>query len=101
MSKIASTPQFLLFCEKADTYGFNRRADTPLMKALIDPDGRHVVVMHSLVQDNPPVVRCLWLVKFRDDSEPHRIELDMELERFNRLEEFEVPPDEEEEEVFT
>jgi hypothetical protein len=101
MPKVASTPELLLFCEQADTQGWNRRANFVEIKRLIDPEGRHVVVQHAIVNDDPPLVRCFWMVKFKDDPDPHGLELDVYLARFNKLPDIELPEsDDEEEETF-
>jgi hypothetical protein len=47
--KIASTPQLIQFAELADRFGYNRRVDTAKLRAMVDPDGKHVVAMPRLV----------------------------------------------------
>lgn len=68
---------------------------TEELRHLLDPDGRHVVARHAVVDDSY-VVRVLWAAKYRLDPEPHMFELDVELRRFNQLDTFELQDEEEE-----
>lgn len=84
--KIASTPQLIQFAERADRFGYNRRVDTPKLRTLLEPDGKHVIVFHTLHGDSG-LVRCLFFAKFTNDPEPHTVELDVAVDLFNKLKE--------------
>lgn len=103
MAKVIGTPQLLLLCERATVRDFNRQANNAELRLRIDPNGRHVSVLHSMVNDNPALVRVSWMVKLKEDNEPHPLELDVELAMFNKLTEVELPAatgEDEDEETF-
>ena len=62
--------------------GRNRSlADYNEFALLIDPVGIHILTIHFVHNDTE--MRCLWLVKLRDQTMPVQIWLDVELEMFN------------------
>ena len=84
MTKMADTKTFLALATEADKLGYSRRVKTSTLKQKIDPDGTHVVEVHMLHGDSGNV-RSTWLVKLTGQSEPARLELDVNVARFNRL----------------
>lgn len=100
MVKVLSTPQLVVAARNADRFKYNRRIQTETVQHMLDPDGRHVVAHNQMVSDQG-IIRAVILAKYRGDSHPHELVLDLEIGFFNRLTDFEVPEgDDEEEESF-
>jgi hypothetical protein len=88
--KCANRATLINLAKRADREGLNRQLITEDLEASLDPDGTNIVWMHGPVQDDPPLVRCAWMMKFTDQEEPVEGELDVHMDQFNALPEMQV-----------
>jgi hypothetical protein len=72
---------FIMLCMNAEDNNLNRQCETPLIEENIDPDGKHVLGLSFIHNDDH--MRTQWLVKMKDEDEPVPLWLDVTFEALN------------------
>ncbi len=88
--KYANRATLISMAKRADREGLNRCLITEDLEVGLDPDGINIVWMYSPVQEDPPLVRCAFMMKFTDIDDPVEGELDVHMHQFNQLPEMDV-----------
>ena len=87
--KHTDTPNLRRIMEAGRLEGYNRVTD-PAVDDMLDPEGRHLVSF-SMVHEHiggekvDPHMRTIFMLKFKDSSEPNEVIIDMSMDDFNTL----------------
>ncbi len=92
---VCNTQDFLYLCKEAEKAGYNRQLDVRRITSVIDLEGTHVCSFHMIHEHIagrlvPPHVRSMWYLKCEDQEKPMTVFLDISLDNFNRLHEYDV-----------
>jgi predicted GNAT family acetyltransferase len=82
---VMDTNELITFIHEAIKRKYNRAMNTDVIDRL-DPGGLHLVAMSLLHEAGTEVViRCLVMMKMKDDIRPHEAWIDIRIDEFNEL----------------